>query len=104
MLVKLKAIAATVWADVVDTYKRCKIILLAVGACIVYLEFNKIKEALLVSGEKKEMASDNKQDQALATKEKTENDAANVLVADANKLGQQSTTPVDPDWYEKDKK
>ncbi len=95
MLDKVKLALSTVWADCVDTYKRCKILCIAIGAAIIYLEWNKIKEALLVYAGKKEMAKDKKEDSALASQEESAEQQANALEQKAK----QETS--DDDWYKK---
>lgn len=96
MLVKLRATLSSIWSDIVDTYKRTKVLLLAVLAAIVYLEWEKIKAALLVYSGQKELSGDKKEDQALATQESSDNQQANTL---ANKA-KDEPNPGD-DWYKK---
>ena len=103
MLDKLKALAATIWSDIKDTYQKIKIPLLAIGALILTLEFKKIKEALIVAAGKKEIQNDQKKDQALAAQEKTDNTQANALIQEAKDLPAQEQ-PVAEDWYTKEKK
>ena len=100
MLAKLKVIAAAVWADIVDTYKRLKIVILAVGAALIYLEWNKISEAITLAQGKKELKTDEKKDQALAATEKSDNDKANALVQEAQQLPS-TEKPVDDNWNKK---
>jgi hypothetical protein len=103
MKAKLLAIWTAIKTDLVDTYKRLKIVIFAIAAAIIYLEFNKIKEALTVYGAKKEMAADNKKDVMLASTEKADSDQADALVKAANDLPKQEA-PVQADWYKKDPK
>jgi len=100
MIAKIKAFLGTVWADTKDTWSRIKIYVLAILAVIVTLEFQKIKDALLAYGGKKEIQEDQKKDQTLAVQEKTDNDAADQLVKDAEALPSKDET-VTEDWYTK---
>lgn len=102
MKAKLLAIWQAVKSDLIDTWKRSKIFLLAIGATIVYFEFNKIKEALLVYAGKKEIQSDDIKDQDLARQETKDNTQADALVKEAKDLPSQKG-PVSENWYEKKK-
>ncbi len=95
MLSKLKAVLATIWADIVDTYKRVKVYVLALLAIVAIGEWQKIKAALLVKFGQKQIDSANKQDQKLATQEAQENQQADALV---KKSGNES---AEDDWYQK---
>ena len=100
MLNRIKLALSLVWTDLVDTYKRVKILLLAILAAIVYLEWRKIKEALLVYSGQKEIKTDNKQDQDLKSKENSDNQQADALQKQAQDLPKQEQ-PIDEDWYKK---
>jgi len=102
MLAKLKAAWTIAKSQLADIWNRSKVFVITVGALILALEFQKIKEALLVYAGKKEIQKDKKEDQALATQEKTENAQADAMVKEAQQLPGQEP-PVQPDWY-KDKK
>lgn len=95
MLSKIKAIADIVWVDVKDTYSRCKIVLFAIGALILALEFQKLKDFLLVYFGQRQLKETEKADTDLALEENTANDEANALEQKAK----QETT--DNDWYKK---
>jgi hypothetical protein len=95
MWAKVKTVAATVWADFCDTWKRIKVFAIAVGAAILYFEWEKVKAALILYAGKKEIQSDQKQDQVLAQKEASDNQQADALVQKA----QNEKNPGD-DWYE----
>lgn len=99
MIAKIKSFLAAVWADTKDTWNRIKIYVLAILAVIVTLEFQKIKDALLAYGGKKEIQEDQKKDQTLAVQEKTDNDAADQLVKDAEALPSQEKPITNEDWY-----
>lgn len=101
MVAKIKAFLAVVWADTKDTWGRIKIYVLAILAVIVTLEFQKIKDALLAYSGKKEIQNDQKKDQTLAIQEKTDNDAADQLVKDAEALPSQTQPITDENWYKK---
>jgi hypothetical protein len=89
--------------QLVDIWNRSKIFLLAIVSLVVYFEWQKIKEYLLLYIGQKEIQSDKKEDRVLETKENSENDQANALVQQANNLPKQEG-PVSDNWYEKDKK
>jgi hypothetical protein len=95
---KLLAIWNSIWTDICDTYKRLKVLIIVVGAALIYLEWNKIQEALLVYGGKKQIQSDQKKDAVLATQESQDSEQADALATKA----QNEPTP-DADWY-KDQK
>lgn len=94
MLTKLKAIWATVWADICNTYQRIKIYLLGILAIIAFFEWQKIKAAFLVYTSKKEMASDKKEDGVFAQKEKTADQDADALTEKAK-----NEPNSGDDWY-----
>jgi hypothetical protein len=98
MLAKIKALAATVWADLVDTYNRTKIYILGLLVILVYIKFNEIKEALLAYAGKKEIESDQKKDAVLATTVKTDSDAADALVKQAQELADQPQPTIADGW------
>lgn len=104
MIAKLKAILSSIWADIVDTYKRIKIYFLGILAILAVIEWQKIKEALLAYGAQKDVSKAKKQDQTLSQQESAENQQANTLVQQANKLPSQEQPVTDVDWYKKDKK
>ncbi len=94
MLAKLKEISTTVWNDIKDTYSRFKIVIYGILLAIVYLEWNRIKVALLMAGGKKELTSAKKEDAALTQIEKTDSQQADALVKKAQ------NEPSQPDdWY-----
>ena len=95
METKLKAALAAIWADIVDTYKRVKVFLLAILGIVIYFEWERIKAALILYAGKKQIQSDQKQDQVLAQKEASDNQQADALVQKA----QNEENPGD-DWYE----
>jgi hypothetical protein len=103
MLSNFKIFLLAVWADICDTYKRIKVILFAVLAAIIYLEFDKIKEYLLVRTGQKEIKKDDVKDQKLANQEQSEVSEANDLEKEANQLPTQEQ-PVSDDWYLKEDK
>ena len=101
MLSKLKALWATVAADMKDTWNRSKMIILAILALVVTLEFRKLTEFLIAYTGQKEINKDKKEDQVLATKESTENAQADALVQQAQEEPSKEQ-PVDDNWYKKD--
>jgi len=70
---------------------------------LVALEWEKIKETVLVYLGQKEIKNDQKQDSTLAATEKKDSDAADALVQQAQQLPNQQP-PVTDQWYEKNKK
>ena len=83
MLQRIKSTLSVVLADLADTYKRLKIVIIAIGAAIIYFEWQRIKEALLVYQGKKEMQANNKEDADLKAKESTDSQQADTLAKKA---------------------
>lgn len=100
MKAKLLSIWNFIKNDAKDTWNRSKMFLLAILGLVIYFEFDKIKQALLVYGAKKETDTSHKEDQVLATKEKSENDQANALIKTAEDLPKQEGQ-VSDDWNTK---
>ncbi len=103
MLTKIKTFFSMVWREIVDTWERIKVFVLAALAIAAVLGFRQLKEYLLMKSGQKEIQKDNAKDQNLAVQEKNENQKADDLVADAQKLQNESQTPVDENWYKGDK-
>ena len=99
---KVKVFWGKVGSDLADTWKRVKVFVFALAGVVVYLEFNKIKDALIAYAGKKEMRTSEKKDDKLATQEDTNNKKADALVAEAAALPFQEK-PVGEDWYKKEK-
>jgi hypothetical protein len=95
MLSKIKTIASLVWSDLKDTYNRIKIVLFAILALLVALEFQKLKEFLLVYFGQRELKESQKQDNDLANKETNDNNQANALVEKAK------NESAEDDWNKK---
>ncbi len=100
MIEKLKAGLTVLKNDLGDTWNRCKIFILAVGALILALEFQKILTAFLVWMGQRELKNANKQDEALKTQENDLNTQADKLVKEAQELPSKDK-PVSEDWYKK---
>lgn len=98
MKTKLTALWAIVLAQLADIWNRSKMFLLAIGAIVVAIEWQKLKEWLMINAGKKELQKDQKQDQALATTETADNKQADALVQQADALPGQEQ-PVKPDWF-----
>lgn len=98
MKAKLQALLSGISKDLLDTWQRSKIILLAIVAAIVYLEFNRIKEALTVVTAKNEIKNTESKDKQLAQEEVDANQKADTLVKEAQNLSNQNS-PVKEDWY-----
>lgn len=100
MLDKVKSFLSTIGTDLKDTWNRSKMVILAVGALILALEFRKLKEFLLVYAGKKEIDKDKKEDSQLKAKEDSANAQADALVKQA-KEEPSKETPVGDDWNSK---
>ena len=97
---KIKAFFAVVGKDLVDTWQRVKIPLLAIGSLIVYLKFTQIKDAIIAYNAKKEIDTTKKTDDKDAAIENTDSKQADALVAKADALPA-TEKPVQEDWYTK---
>jgi hypothetical protein len=97
---KLKALWTLVTSQLADLWNRSKVFLLAIAALILTLEWEKIKETVLVYLGQKEIKSDQKQDATLAATEKKDSDAADALVQQAQLLPTQQK-PIADDWNQK---
>jgi hypothetical protein len=100
MWAKVKAFFAMVGKDLVDTWQRIKIPLLAIGGIIAYLKFNQLKDFLLTYAAKKEMGTAQKTDSKDAAIENADVKQADALVAQADALPAQETKVTD-DWNTK---
>jgi cytochrome c-type biogenesis protein CcmH/NrfG len=102
MLAKLKALGIkvchSVESDLVDTYERVKVYLLAILAIVAVWEWRKLKEALLVKMGQKQIDSSNKEDKKLATQENNDEQQAIAL----EKKAQDEPNPGDG-WYKDEK-
>jgi len=85
---------ATLWA-------QDKGYIIAFGALILFLKYRDLIISILVNSGKREVASAQKQSDALQAQENQANQQANELVKDANKLASQDTTETDVEWYKK---
>ena len=101
MISKLKLFISAIKAQAVDIWNRSKVFILAAGAVIVAIEFQKIKEALTAYLGKKEIQKDQKEDSGLAQKENDQNAQADALVKAAQDLPKQAPV-TDVDWYKKE--
>jgi len=102
MLNKIKFFLSALWAQVGDIWNRSKIFILALATTLVYLEWNKIKEAFATLAAQREMKKDNNKDQGLSNTENTDNNQANALVNQSNDLPNQDK-PATDDWYKNQK-
>lgn len=95
MLSSLKAFFSTIKLQVVDCWNRSKIFILALVALVLTLEFQKIKDSIIIYLSQKEIKSSDEIDEKLAAKE-------NMETTQANQLEQQAAneTATD-DWYKK---
>lgn len=97
MKAKLASIWTSIKADAEDTWNRSKIFLLAIAALIIALEFQKLKEFLLMYMGKKEIANSEKEDQQLAAQEHMKNTQADILVKQAENLPS-TEHPIKDGW------
>jgi hypothetical protein len=95
MVTKLKSLLTSVLAELKDIWQRSKMYLLGIAAILAAIEFQKIKEMLLVYLGKKEIVKATKEDAALATQENQANQQADALVTQA---GQETAAD---DWNKK---
>ena len=100
---KISAIWTTFKTQLSDIWNRSKVFILAIVGLILALEFQRLKESLLVWMGERQIKSATKQDTTLAATEKKDSQAADVLVAQAQELPSQEQ-PVTEDWYKKDPK
>lgn len=100
---KFKAFLVVVKNDLDDTWKRTKVFIIAIAGLVLYLEFTKIKDALIAYAGKKEAANTQKKDDKLSEQEDNNKKQADALVAEAAALPAQQQ-PVNEDWYTKEKK
>ena len=100
MLAKVKAVAASVWADIVDTWKRVKIFALGIAGLVIYIEWEKIKATWLLKSGQAELKSDKKEDASLAQTESSDNSQANALEQQAKELPSKEG-PITDDWNTK---
>lgn len=91
----LKVFFLALKAQLLDIWDRGKIFFFSILGLIVFFEWQKVKEFLLTYMSQKEIQADKKEDQQLASKEKTENDQVNVLEQKA------SNEITDDSWYQK---
>lgn len=97
---KLIAIWNVVVNQAKDVWNRSKVVIVAIGAIILALEYQKIKEWVIAYLGQKEMDNSKKQDIQLEAKEDTDNNKANALIEDAKNLPSQEK-PVTADWNKK---
>ena len=97
MWLKIKAFFVAVGSDFADTWKRIKVLVFAIAGLIVYLEFSRIKDAIIAYNGKKEIDSTQKQDDKTQVQEDANNKQADALVTQANALPSQEQ-PVTEDW------
>ena len=100
MKAKILATLSAMKSDLIDTYQRSKMLLLAIGAAIIAFEYNRIKAAITVYMGAKEIKQATTQDATLKAQETTLNTTADALVKEANDLPSQEK-PVTADWYKK---
>lgn len=80
-----------------DIWNRSKMVLLAIVALVVALEFQKIKDALILYSGKKEIEKDKDEEKVLSKKENDEKTEADSFVKAAQEL-QLKEQPVSDDW------
>lgn len=97
MKAKLAALWAAFKTDMFDTWKRCKIVILAIGAIIVTLEFRKIMLTVMTKLGQIELDRAKKADDKAATQETLTKAQADALVQQADALPAQEQ-PVKDGW------
>jgi len=101
---KIKAFFQGLWAklhtDVADLWERDKAFLIAFGAIILALNFNKALIGILSASAKSLFNSTTAKTNAIEKQENADNAQANKLVDDANKLPN-GEAPIGDDWNEK---
>jgi cell division protein FtsL len=97
MVDKLKLFYNGLISQLKDIWNRSKVFIIAIGAAVIYLEWNRIKEAFQVYMGQKELNSTNKKDQSLETQENNANAQANSLIQAAQNLPSKEK-PVTDDW------
>jgi hypothetical protein len=97
MKAKIAAIWAAFKADMVDTWKRCKIAILAIGAVIVTLEFRKIMVTVMTKLGQIELDRAKKTDDKAKTQEDLNNAKADQIIQQADALPAQEQ-PVKDGW------
>jgi len=102
MLEKMKSIWGSIKADSVDTYRRIKIVLIAIAAILLAIEYKKIKEAILIYMGNRLIKNTKKESYELQTQVNTLNNQANQMVKEAKELPSQEK-PVDANWYKGEK-
>jgi FtsZ-binding cell division protein ZapB len=100
MLAKLKSIWTAIKADMLDTWHRCKILLIAIAALFFTLEFEKIKTALETYLAGRELKNTNTKSDSLQTKEENLDKQADQLVTDADNVSK-TDQPIGLDWNKK---
>jgi hypothetical protein len=100
MKAKLQALLSTIGSQLADIWNRSKMFLLAIAALVIALEWEKLKEFMLVYMGQKEIQKDQKTDQKLSAQESSENTQANTLVQQAQQLPS-TEQPISEDWYTK---
>lgn len=107
MIDKIKAffsnLLSVIKSKVSFIWNSVKYIFFAIVGIVVLIEYNKIKEWLLVRAGQKEIANDNKVDKSLSTQENAAKSQADALEAQSRALPGEEA-PVSENWYEKDKK
>jgi hypothetical protein len=99
-ITKIKNILNIIKTDLADTWNRSKVFILAILGIIAAIEFQKIKQFLLVYMGQKEIKKDDVQDQKLANEENSDNNQANALEQQAASLSSEEKS-VESDWYKK---
>lgn len=100
MLDKIKSAWAVAVVELKDVWNRGKMFIIAILAIIGAIEFQKIRDFILLYLAKREMDGAKKEDQSLANQESKANDEADKLIKEAEDLPKHEK-PVDNDWFKK---
>ncbi len=100
MMQKIKYFISILKADASDTWRRSKMVLLAIGALILTLEFRKIMDAITVYMGQRAINNATKKDANLKTQEGDLNSKADDLIKEASDMPSHENQ-VGLDWYKK---
>jgi hypothetical protein len=98
MKAKIQAFLGKLWGEIVDTWERIKVYVLAALALVLALEFRKFYTSFLVWLGQRQLNSAKKTDAPLAVQESKESQEADALVKQAEDLPK-TEQPVTEDWY-----
>ena len=95
---KLKALWASIKAQIIDIWNRSKIFIISFFSLLLIAKFRNIMLDWLISNSKKIDTNAHKEDTKAAETESKDSQKADALVAQAKALPA-TETPVTEDWY-----